>query len=76
MSPETQPRYLQGLAKLREIDGHAGERGLVVADGADRAQLVSLQLLHDLGLLRRRRTKGSHQRVGVVCLVSQRATVL
>ena len=33
MSPETQPRYLQGLAKLREIDGHAGER--VVASLAD-----------------------------------------
>ena len=33
MSPETQPRYLQGLAKLREIDGHAGER--VVASLAE-----------------------------------------
>ena len=33
MSPETQPRYLQGLAELREIDGHAGER--VVASLAD-----------------------------------------
>ncbi len=33
MPPETQPRYLQGLAKLREIDGHAGER--VVASLAD-----------------------------------------
>ena len=33
MSPDTQPRYLQGLAKLREIDGHAGER--VVASLAD-----------------------------------------
>lgn len=33
MSPETNPRYLQGLAKLREIDGHAGEH--VVASLAD-----------------------------------------
>jgi 4-carboxymuconolactone decarboxylase len=33
MSPETNPRYLQGLAKLREIDGQAGER--VVASLAD-----------------------------------------
>ena len=33
ISPETQPRYLQGLAKLREIDGHAGER--VVASLAE-----------------------------------------
>lgn len=33
MSPETHPRYLQGLAKLREIDGQAGER--VIASLAD-----------------------------------------
>lgn len=33
MTPENNPRYLQGLAKLREIDGHAGER--VVASLAD-----------------------------------------
>ena len=33
MSPHTNPRYLQGLAKLREIDGQAGEH--VVASLAD-----------------------------------------
>lgn len=33
MSPEINPRYLQGLAKLREIDGQAGEH--VVASLAD-----------------------------------------
>lgn len=33
MSLETSPRYQQGLAKLREIDGQAGER--VVASLAD-----------------------------------------
>lgn len=33
MTPETNARYLQGLAKLREIDGQAGEN--VVASLAD-----------------------------------------
>lgn len=33
MSPETQPRYLQGLAKLREIDGQAGEHVVASLDG-------------------------------------------
>ena len=33
MHPETSPRYRRGLAKLREIDGQAGER--VVASLAD-----------------------------------------
>ena len=33
MHPETRPRYRRGLAKLREIDGQAGER--VIASLAD-----------------------------------------
>ncbi|WP_422843918.1 carboxymuconolactone decarboxylase family protein [Acidovorax sp. M2(2025)] len=33
MSPETNPRYLRGLAKLREIDGQAGEHVVASLDG-------------------------------------------
>ncbi|MCE1190881.1 MAG: carboxymuconolactone decarboxylase family protein [Acidovorax sp.] len=33
MSPETNPRYQRGLAKLREIDGQAGEHVVASLDG-------------------------------------------
>lgn len=33
MPPETNPRYLRGLAKLREIDGQAGEHVVASLDG-------------------------------------------